>query len=220
MKACTMHNVKRCVVTSSYASIRWTAKEDFPKDNVFDESYWSNPDRPEGMGDYAASKVLAEKAAWDYQASQKNPFELVTILPTLLLGPGIASPNVVSEEFVRCLLLNTKPSIKLASNYYVDVRDVAIAHMNAITVPEAANRRFMLSGEVATKETIREMLIEKYGSIGFNPGCDEFEDLSGGAVNDNSASRKVLRINYRPIEDTILGMADSMIAGGRISPPA
>ena len=25
MKACTAHNVKRCVVTSSYACIRWTA---------------------------------------------------------------------------------------------------------------------------------------------------------------------------------------------------
>lgn len=66
MKACTFWNVKRCVFTSSYACIRWTAKEDAPKDGVYNEDYWSNPDRPEGMGDYAASKVLAEKAGWDY----------------------------------------------------------------------------------------------------------------------------------------------------------
>ena len=66
MKACSFWGVKRCVFTSSYACIRWTAKEDAPPDNVYNEKYWSNPDRPEGMGDYAASKVLAELAGWDY----------------------------------------------------------------------------------------------------------------------------------------------------------
>ena len=66
MRACTANNVKRIVATSSISAIANPAKEDAPKNGVFDESCWSDPDRPEGMADYSASKTLAEKAAWDY----------------------------------------------------------------------------------------------------------------------------------------------------------
>ena len=66
MRACTANNVERLVATSSIAAIRNTAKADSPPDNVYDETYWSNPKRPEGIVDYAVSKTLAERAAWDY----------------------------------------------------------------------------------------------------------------------------------------------------------
>ena len=42
------------------------AEADKPADRTYNESHWSNPDRPEGMGGYMKSKVLAEKAAWDF----------------------------------------------------------------------------------------------------------------------------------------------------------
>ena len=96
MKACHAAAIKRCVITSSIASVRWMAKADTPKDEVYDESCWSNPNREGGMGDYAMSKILAERLAWDYQASNGYPFELVTICPTLMMGPGIVEPNSVS----------------------------------------------------------------------------------------------------------------------------
>ena len=158
MKACSAASIKRCVLTSSFASIRWTAKEDAPKDEVYSESHWSNPDRPEGMGDYAVSKTLAEKAAWDYQAKHGNPFELVSINPVFMLGPALADPNVVSEEFIRCILFNTEPLIKLASNGYVDIRDSAKAHLQAIKVPEARNRRFIVCNDEITKHELVEIL--------------------------------------------------------------
>ena len=69
----------------------------------------------------------------------------------LLLGPGIGAPNVVSEEFVRAILMDSQPLIKCASNYYADVRDVARAHLLAIRVSEAKNRRFMVHGEEMNK---------------------------------------------------------------------
>jgi dihydroflavonol-4-reductase len=211
MKACTHWGVKRCVFTSSYACIRWTAKEDAPPDNVYTEKYWSNPDRPEGMGDYAASKVLAELAGWDYQ--KKNPgFEVVTICPTLILGPGIGRANVVSEEFVHSILKNFTPNIKCASNYYVDVRDVAKAHVRAIQVPEAKNQRFMVHGDEATKENIRDMLTELYGSQGYKPGCDTIDDVGAqGVKNDNSAAKKVLGMDFIPLKTTLKDMTDAMI---------
>lgn len=214
MKACTAWGVKRCVFTSSFACIRWTTKDGYPADNVFNESYWSSPDREGGMGDYAASKVLAEMAGWDYQKA--NPgFEVVTICPTLILGPGIGSPNVVSQEFVKSIMEGTSSSIKCASNYYVDVRDVAKAHLRAMEVPEAAGKRFMVHSEHITVEEIRDTLAKHFGSRGFQPNCDLIDAKGAvGVKNDNSASVKILGMDYIPAEKTLTDMTESMFAAG------
>ena len=42
------------------------APADAPEDRTYNESHWSNPDREGGMPPYPKSKVLAEKAAWDF----------------------------------------------------------------------------------------------------------------------------------------------------------
>ena len=45
----------------------------------------------------------------------------------------------------------------------VEVRDVARAHLNALTIPEAANKRFLLVGEALWLHDIALLLKEKYG---------------------------------------------------------
>ena len=221
LKACTEHSVKKCVVTSSFACIRWTAREDLPPDGIFTEDYWSNPERPEGMGDYAVSKTLAEREAWDYLATLKDPFDLVAICPVLLLGPGIGGANVVSEGFITSLLTDQEPEIKCASNGYVDVRDVARAHFLAIDNPEAKNRRYILSGEEMTKHQIVEVLTQSFGGYGFQPGCEKLDDSAVGQISvDNSASREHLGVQYRPLKQTIIEMIDSLLASGRIRKPS
>jgi len=66
MIACKAAGVRRCVITSSVASVQSVSAEDKPADLTYNESHWSNPDRPEGMSVYAKSKTLAEKAAWAF----------------------------------------------------------------------------------------------------------------------------------------------------------
>jgi len=58
--------VRRIVITSSVAAVQNMAAADKPPTRVFNESHWSNPDRPEGLGNYPKSKTLAERAAWDF----------------------------------------------------------------------------------------------------------------------------------------------------------
>ena len=66
MKACQQAHVRRCVITSSVAAVTLMAEADKPADNRYNETHWSNPDRPGGLGGYLKSKTLAEKAAWDF----------------------------------------------------------------------------------------------------------------------------------------------------------
>jgi len=141
-------------------------------------------------------------------------------LPNLDLGPGIGRANVVSEEFVSSILTDSSASIKCASNYYSDVRDVAKAHLRAIQVPEAANQRFMVHGDHATCPEIRDMLAKLCGDKGFTPGCDKIDAKGAvGVKNDNSRSKKVLGMEYHSLESTLKDMTDAMIASGAVKAP-
>ena len=215
MRACTANNVKRIVATSSISAIANPSKEDAPKNGIFDESCWSNPDRPEGMADYTLSKTLAEKAAWDYQASQSNPFEIVMINPVLILGPSMAFGGGTSERLLECLLTNQQPIITPSGNGLVDVREVARAHLQAIKVPEARNKRFLMQAGELTKKGFAKLLEEKFGPKGFK--IYPWDDQNGEVPkNSNAASREILGIEYRPLEKTIEDMVDSLIAAGKI----
>ena len=90
------------------------------------------------------------------------------INPVLIIGPSIAYGGGTSERLLECLLTNTEPVIKPSGNGLVDVREVARAHLQAIKVPEAKNRRFLMQADELTKKEFAELLQEKYGPKGFN----------------------------------------------------
>jgi nucleoside-diphosphate-sugar epimerase len=91
--------VRRFVLTSSsLAAVR--TKPDTPGTVTVDS--WNDEDvelaRSPGAADnprheinvYTASKVLAEKAAWQYMREKSPPFEFNTVLPSMNFGPSLA----------------------------------------------------------------------------------------------------------------------------------
>ena len=126
MKACQQAGVRRCVITSSCASVMFMAPEDIPADRTFNESHWSNPERPGGMIAYPKSKVLAEKAAWDFQAAlpDDQKFELVTICPGFIMGPPLRKEEFYSGNWMKRLMEGTTTEISSEHMCGVDVRDV------------------------------------------------------------------------------------------------
>ena len=106
MKACLAAGVRRCVITSSCASVQNPAQADKPANRTYDESHWSNPDRPEGLSNYPKSKVLAEKAAWDFQAAlpEDQKFEIVTICPGFVMGPPLRKEAFTSGNWMVGLM--------------------------------------------------------------------------------------------------------------------
>ena len=131
MKACQAAGVRRCVVTSSGYAIFQTAEK--PADNTYNESHWSDPDRPGGMEPYPKSKVLAEKAAWDFHRAlpDDQKFELTVCNPGFVLGPPLVVESGSSVSWCKGLMEGKMgpPPMDLPC---VDVRDVAKAHLLAI----------------------------------------------------------------------------------------
>jgi dihydroflavonol-4-reductase len=210
MKACTEHNVKMCVLTSSCAAAQAPAKEDQPvPPNAFNESHWSNPDRPEGLNDYMKSKTLAEKAAWDYQSAHPG-FDLVTILPTFIMGPAPCGDGT-SVQFMKAALDGSRSKIPRGSGAFVDVRDVALAHLKAIQIPEAANKRFILYNERVPSSKVYEWLAPFNERGAKVPTILAEGEDSGGDLVDNTRSKEVLNIEYTPLQKTITDHAEQIV---------
>lgn len=216
MKACTAQGgkVKMCVLTSSCAACLAPAKTDQPvPPDAYDESCWSNPDRPGGLSDYMKSKTLAEKVVWDYQAEHPGCFDLVTILPTFIMGPAPCGAGT-SVGFMKSVLNGSKSEIPRGMRGFVDVRDVAMAHLKAIQIPEAANKRFILYNERVPSPKIYGWLTpfnERGAKVPTKLGKGEDR---GGDLVDNSRSKQVLKIDYIPLEKTMTDHAEQILARG------
>ena len=121
------HKVKKVVLTSSVAAI-------FESDNdkeYFDETDWSDPEY-EKINPYAKSKTLAEKAAWEFVKQNKNPFELTVINPYIVIGPTLSGDLGVSNKAIEMVVTGKMPVAIPLQFGFVDVRDVAAAHILAM----------------------------------------------------------------------------------------
>ena len=134
------HNVKKVVLTSSVAAIFDTLEEK----SDYDETDWSDPENP-SISHYAKSKTLAEKAAWDFVDNEDNPFELAVINPALVIGPSLSGDLGESNKAIAMVTTGKMPVAVPLQFGYVDVRDVAAAHLLAMQNSNSNGERFALA---------------------------------------------------------------------------
>lgn len=141
LDACKAAGTRRVIVTSSMAAI----SDEPDNERVFSEKDW-NDKSSLVRNPYYYSKVLAERAAWDYVKGDDKPFELITINPFLVIGPSLGPSLNTSNGMLRDIIKGVYPAILDLSWGFVDVRDVATAHVRAMENPEASGR-YLVAGE-------------------------------------------------------------------------
>ena len=134
------HNVKKVVLTSSVAAIFDTLEEK----TYYDETDWSDPENP-SISHYSKSKTLAERAAWDFVKNEGNPFELAVINPALVIGPSLSGDLGESNKAIAMVATGKMPVAVPLQFGYVDVRDVATAHVLAMQNSNSNGERFALA---------------------------------------------------------------------------
>lgn len=148
LDAAIAKGIRRAVVASTSGTI---AVSDDP-DHVATEE----DEPPIGLLNrwpYYRSKLFAEKAAFERNGAplpDGSTFEVVSVNPTLLLGPG--DVNGSSTEDVRLFLERKIPAVPPGGMSFVDVRDAATAMCAAMDVG-APGQRYLLG---ACNLTIRE----------------------------------------------------------------
>ena len=140
MKFAKKHNVKKVVLTSSVAAIYETMESK----SYYDETDWSDPENP-AISHYSKSKTLAERAAWEFIENENNPFELAVINPALVIGPSLSGDLGESNKAIMMVATGKMPVAVPLQFGYVDVRDVAAAHILAMQNPASNGERFALA---------------------------------------------------------------------------
>ena len=164
LEACAeVGGIKRVVLTSSIVAI---AQGHVDRPEPIDESCWS---KLEACPAYEKSKTLAEKAAWDFikDLPEEKKFELAVINPGFILGPLILKTPGTSAITVRSFMHKEMPMIPQVGTCMTDVRDVALGHIKAMTVPEAAGNRHIV-GVPHTMIQLAEALDKEFRSQGYN----------------------------------------------------
>ncbi|HSY20545.1 MAG TPA: aldehyde reductase [Polyangiaceae bacterium] len=160
LRAAREAGAKRVVLTSSFAAVGYGKK---PQATPFDETSWTDPGA-DGVSAYVKSKTLAERAAWDFMASDGangSSLELSVVNPVGVFGPDCAT----SILLVQRLLDGAVPGLPNLTFGAVDVRDVADLHVRAMTHPAAKGERFLATaGDFMTMLEIAKVLKDRLGS--------------------------------------------------------
>ncbi|ORY62500.1 uncharacterized protein BCR38DRAFT_486769 [Pseudomassariella vexata] len=198
---------------------------------VYDETYWAPMTWEEAMvpkNTYRASKIFSEEAAWNFISHEKPSFDLATINCTFNFGPiQRALPHLdninTSNQRIRDMVLGRmkfglEPTAPVFT--FVDVRDVAEAHLVAMLLPEAGGERFYVVGGYFSNKRIVDIIREKFPELGDRlPGGGEglgSEDLKDDFPEDvygfdNSKSRRMLGLKYRGLERVVVDTVQSML---------
>jgi len=230
MRAAHRAGVERVVVTSSLAAVLYGQD----RDRIFTENDWSNVDDPR-IGAYEKSKTIAERAAWDFMASLGTDAEmsLATINPGLVMGPVLSSDWGTSGEIVKKIIDRDFPAIPDINYACVDVRDVASAHVSAMTSAQAAGQRYLCANGNYSMREVAKILAEHLGPKGFKiptgnlPSAmlrlvAKWDKTARLALNDldvtqdvdTSKIRQAFDWKPRSIEEMVIATADSMLEHG------
>lgn len=233
LRAAADAGVRRVVLTSSLAAV----SGGHPPDNarVFDEDDWSIVEQ---CTPYPKSKTIAEHAAWDFvrDLPADTPMELSVINPGAVLGPVLNKHYSTSGEIVRKLMARELPGTAQFGFSWVDVRDVASAHIAAMTAPNAAGKRFCCAIEHSWIDEVAKILDKHFGPKGwkiptrkmpnfmvrivalFDPSVRiVVSDLGRMRKISSKQIRDVLDWQPRSLEEMVISMGETMVEQGVVS---
>lgn len=225
LRAAVDAGVQRVVLTSSTAACTPAR----PLERAITEDDWTDPEQPD-LSAYRRSKVLAERAAWDFM--QGKATDLVAILPGAIFGPVLSRERLGSVGILQRLLDGQPPALPRLGFNITDVRDLAALHVRAMTEPGAAGQRFIALGEALWYGDIAATLKDRLGPAAAKVPTAAMPDLVARGLAAVSPQMKgllpllgrtqkfshdkasqVLGYAPRPPRDTVADCGASLVGG-------
>jgi nucleoside-diphosphate-sugar epimerase len=216
MAAAECHSIQRIVITSSFASILDIDRKGPPyftytcddwNPLTYDEAV--DPSTSAVVA-YRGSKKFAELEAWNFIKNKNPTFDIITLCPPMTFGPVVHPVGDVENlNESNKMLWNIAKGEKLPEArvpFWVDVRDLAEAHVKALLNSETGNRRFV----VASKERFSYALAAKIIGDAFpwaqGTVSDEEQQIDESYGLDGETTSVDLGINYRKFRDTVVDL--------------
>lgn len=153
MDACAKaEGIKRVVITSSSAAVTDEPITGY----TFSEKDW-NTKSTLVRNPYYMSKARAEKVGWDFIDAKKPAWDLVVVNPAMVTGPAMTKAINTSNQLFVDLAKGQYPAIVSLMFGMVDVRDVAVAHVEAMRRPNAKGRYICVSETKTMRDVVSVM---------------------------------------------------------------
>jgi len=232
LKAARDAGAKRVVMTSNFGAVGYSHKD---TTKIITEKSWTDPNE-KGLSAYNKSKVMAERAAWDFINKEGSNLELAVVNPMGIFGPSLGPDLSSGFELLKRVLDGSMRAIPNITLGIVDVRDVADLHIRAMTDPAAKGQRFLaLAGGILSLPEIAVLLKNKLGDKAkkvstrklpdwmvrvaalFSPTARNIVPQLGRYRNaSNEKAKTMLGWQPRTNEESILATAESLFRFGLI----
>ncbi|KAJ6302969.1 hypothetical protein OIU77_016956 [Salix suchowensis] len=211
--SCAKHpSIKRVVLTSSMAAVAYNGKPRTP-DVVVDETWFTDPVLcRESKLWYVLSKTLAEDAAWKF--AKEKGMDLVTINPAMVIGP-LLQPTLNTSAAAILSLIKGAQTFPNTSFGWINVKDVANAHIQAFELPSASGR-YCLVERVAHHSEVVKILRELYPDLQLPEKCADDKPYVPIYQVSKEKTRS-LGIEFIPLEANIKETVESLKEKGFVS---
>jgi dihydroflavonol-4-reductase len=230
LRASLAAGVKRIVVTSSVAAVRNGEAGANAGGRALTEADWSDPDDTR-LTPYVRSKTIAELAAWEFMRSQRAEERLVTVQPGAIIGPVLGRDRSYSLQAIDRLISGKMPGLPRLGFSFIDVRDVAVLEVEAMSAEGAGGQRLIAAGPFLWFADVATILREQLGPEEarkvprrrvpdvmvramalFDPGVRSVVgDLGNKTTYSLENAKQRVGWEPRPIEQSVLECARSLL---------
>lgn len=214
--------IRRIVITSSFASVLDATRKS-PPYFTYNGTDW-NPLTYETSVDlatnavvaYRGSKKFAELEAWKYVEKRRPRFDLVALCPPMTFGPVVHPINHVDQlnesNAMLWKIANGETPLPVARvPFWIDVRDLAEAHVQALLRYEASGKRYIPSSPERFSYGLAAKII-----------AEEFPDLTSKVTQedqpidesyglDGGSAATELGYGYHSFRDTVRDLVSQSV---------
>jgi nucleoside-diphosphate-sugar epimerase len=156
---------------------------------------------------YRGSKKFAELEAWNFVKEKKPQFDIVTLCPPMTFGP-VVHPVTKTEDLNESNAMlwkvasgDTLPVARVP--FWIDVRDLAEAHVEALLRPEAGNKRYTIAAPERFSYSLAAKLISEEFEWAKEKVSKEEQLIDYSHGLDGETVARELGVKYRSFRRTV-----------------
>ncbi|KAI1011754.1 hypothetical protein LB503_004850 [Fusarium chuoi] len=215
--AATSPKAKRVVITSSFASVLDAGRK-APPYFTYTGDEWNPLSYEESVDPgtsaviaYRGSKKFAELKAWDFVAKEKPSFDLVTLCPPMTFGPirhPITKLDALNEsnKMLFKIACGEAPLPVARVPFWVDVRDLAKAHVEALLRPEAGGKRYIPASPERFTYSKAASIIGSHFAWAADKVSKEVQAPDESHGVDGETAGRELGLDYIPFTRTVVDL--------------
>ncbi|KAF2252307.1 hypothetical protein BU26DRAFT_516972 [Trematosphaeria pertusa] len=166
---------------------------------------------------YRGSKKFAELEAWNFVKERKPHFDIVTLCPPMTFGPichPVSKLSELNESNANLWKVASGKALSVARvPFWVDVRDLAVVHVEALLRSEVGGKRYTVaSPEKFSYGLVREIIEEEFPWGKERVARGEQQEIDDSHDLDGDTAARELGVVYRSFRETIKDFINQAVA--------